>query len=419
MPIFQKIFGKNTSIWKLRLLMFLSVVGPGIITGTADNDAGGITTYSVVGAHFGYKMLWILIVITFMLYVTQEMGARLGIVTGQGLGDLIRERLGIRQAFYLICLVFIVNFSNVLADFAGVASVADIYHISRFIFVPIFSILIWYLIVKGNFNIVQNVFLTSCVLFFAYIINGFIAKPDLHEMIRGTVIPTIEMNKEYMFTAAALIGTTLTVWGQFFVQSYFVDKGVPKKHLRSAKLDVLFGAIWTDVGSYFMIISAAATLFVHNIRINDAADAALALGPLLGDFSKHLFAWGLLNASLLGIGVISLATAYAVAEVIGMERRINAGFKDAPLFYSIVGFCIFVCTLLVLIPRLPMVFILTASQALNTVLLPLIFFVILKMINDKKLMGVHVNSPLQNIISWVTIVSFTAVSFMMLYLNFF
>jgi Mn2+/Fe2+ NRAMP family transporter len=413
----QKIFGKNFSIWKLRALMFFSVVGPGIITGTADNDAGGITTYSVVGAHFGYKMLWILLFITLLLYVTQEMGARLGIVTGQGLGDLIRERLGIKLAFYLICLVFLVNFSNVLADVAGVASVADIYHIPRLFFVPVFTFLLWYLILKGNFNIIQNVFLTSCVLFFAYIINGFISKPDIPAMLHGSFVPSIEMSREYIFTATALIGTTLTVWGQFFVQSYFVDKGVTKKHIKSARLDVFFGALWTDVGSYFMIISAAATLFVNHIRIKDAVDAAIALEPLLGTFAKHLFAWGLLNASLLGVGVISLATAYAISEVLGAERKVNASFKDAPLFYSIVGFCIFVSTFLVFIPQLPMVFILTATQALNTMILPIIFFVILQMINDKKLMGEHANNLSQNILSWVAIISFSAISLVMLYLT--
>jgi Mn2+/Fe2+ NRAMP family transporter len=419
MPLMRKIFGRKMSPWMIRSLIFFSVIGPGVITGTADNDAGGIATYSVVGAHFGYKMLWILILITFLLYVTQEMGARLGIVTGQGLGDLMREKLGLKLAFNLICLVFLVNFTNVLADMAGVASVADIYHIPRLLFVPLCSFLLWLLIVKGDYKLIQNVFLTSCILFFAYIINGFLARPDLHAMVRGSVVPTLEFSREYMFTATALIGTTLTVWGQFFVQSYFVDKGVAKKHIGDAKLDVAFGALWTDIGSYFMIISAAATLFVHNIRINSAADAAVALEPFLGAFAKHLFAWGLLNASLLGIGVISLATAYAVTEVIGMERKISTTLKDAPLFYAIVGICIFASMFLVFIPHLPMVFIFTASQALNTILLPLIFIIILLFINDKKLMGQHINSVGQNIFAWIAIISFTAISAVMIYLTFF
>jgi Mn2+/Fe2+ NRAMP family transporter len=410
---------KNWSYWKIRLLVFLSVVGPGIITGTADNDAGGVATYSVAGAHFGYQMLWILILITFMLYVTQEMGMRLGVVTGKGLADLIRERFGLKFAFLLIILVFIANFSNILADVAGIASVADIYHIPRIIFVPIFSILIWTIILRGSFNFVQNIFLSSCLLFFCYIINGFIARPDIPAMIRGSLIPVLPMNREFIFTATALIGTTLTVWGQFFVQSYFVDKGVEKKHLKSARLDVAFGAFWTDFVAYFIIISCAATLYVKQIRIERAVDAALALGPLLGEFSKHLFAWGLLNASLLGVSVITMGTAYALTEVLGTERKVNASFEEAPLFYSIIGFCIFTCTLLVLIPNLPMIFILTASQALNTMCLPLIFFVMLKLINDKKLMGSNVNGPVFNGIAWLTIGSFTLISFMMLYLTFF
>ena len=410
---------KHWNYRKLRWLIFLSVVGPGIITGTADNDAGGVATYSIAGAHFGYRMLWILILITFMLYVTQEMGMRLGVVTGKGLGDLIREKFGLRFAIILIGLVFVANFTNILADVAGIASVADIYSIPRLIFVPIFSVLIYFIILRGSFNFVQNIFLTSCILFFCYVINGFIAKPDIPAMLQGSFIPYLPMNREFIFTAVALIGTTLTVWGQFFVQSYFVDKGVEKKHIKSARLDIFFGAFWTDFVAYFIIISCAATLYVKGIRIESAVDAAQALGPLLGEFAKHLFAWGLLNASLLGVCVITMGTAYALTEVLGTERKVNATFKEAPLFYSIIGFCIFVCTLLVLIPKFPMIFVLTASQALNTMILPIIFYVMLKLINDKKLMGNDVNGPIFNAVAWVTIISFTMISFTMLYLTFF
>jgi Mn2+/Fe2+ NRAMP family transporter len=227
------------------------------------------------------------------------------------------------------------------------------------------------------------------------------------------------MNREFIFTATALIGTTLTVWGQFFVQSYFVDKGIDKKNIRSARLDVLLGAFWTDFVAYFIIISCAATMFVKGIRIENAVDAAQALGPLLGEFAKHLFAWGLLNASLLGVCVISMGTAYAITEVLGTERKVNATFNEAPVFYSIIGFCILFSTLLVIIPNLPIIFILTASQALNTIILPFVFFVMLKLINDKKLMGSEVNSPIFNIVAWITIISFTLISFLMLYLIFF
>ncbi|OGC29432.1 hypothetical protein A2311_02135 [candidate division WOR-1 bacterium RIFOXYB2_FULL_48_7] len=412
-------FGRDWHYWRIRLLVFLSVVGPGIITGTADNDAGGVATYSIVGAHFGYQMLWILIVITGMLYVTQEMGMRLGVVTGKGLGDLIREKLGLRFAVILIALVFLTNFSNILADVAGIAAVADIYAIPRLIFVPIFVLLIWTVILRGSFNFVQNIFLTSCVLFFCYLINGFIARPDIPAMLRGSFIPTLPVNREYLFMATALIGTTLTVWGQFFVQSYFVDKGVGKRNLKNARLDIIFGAFWTDLVAYFIIISAAATLFVNGARVETAVDAAKALGPLLGEFAKHLFAWGLLNASLLGVCVITMGTAYAITEVLGTERKVNASFKEAPLFYSIIGFCLLACTIMVLIPSIPIMFILTASQALNTIVLPGIFIVILKLINDKKLMGPYANGPLTNFISWVTIVSFSAISLVMLYLTFF
>lgn len=410
---------KNLSYWKIRLLIFLSVVGPGIITGSADDDAGGIATYSIAGAHFGYKMLWILIIITFMLYVTQEMGARLGVVTGKGFGDLIRENIGLRFAIIITFFAFIANFTNVFADVAGIATVADIYSIPRVIFVPIFSAFMWYVIVKGNFRFVQNIFLTSCILFFCYIINGFISRPDIPAMIHGSFVPVLPLNRDFIFTATALIGTTLTVWGQIFIQSYFVDKGIDKKHVKSARLDVLFGAFWTDFVAYFIIISAAATLYARGLQINSAADAAIALGPLLGPVAKHLFAWGLLNASMLGACVISMSTAYIITEVLGMERRVNATFKEAPLFYLIIGFCIFVSTILVFIPHLPIIFILTASQALNTIVLPIIFIVMLKLINNKGIMGKYTNGPIMNLITWITIICFTSISTVMLYLTFF
>lgn len=410
---------KNWHHWRIRLLIFLSVIGPGIITGTADNDAGGVATYSVVGAHFGYRMLWLLFFVIIMLYVTQEMGMRLGVVTGKGLGDLIREKFGLRSAVGLMLLVFIANYSNILADVAGIASVADIYHFPRLFFVTFFAIVIWIVILRGSFNFVQNIFLTSSILFFCYVINGFIAKPDLGEIVRGSLIPHLPMNRDFIFTATAAIGTTLTVWGQFFIQSYFVDKGVEKKHLKSARMDILFGAFWTGFVAFFIIISCAATLYAKGIRIEQAADAALALGPLLGDFSKHLFAWGLLNASLLGVCVISMATAYAITEVLGTERKVNATFCEAPLFYFIIGFCVFSCAFLVQFPHLPIIPILIASQAINTMILPFIFFSMLKLINDKKLMGTHTNNRLVNVISWITIVSFSCISLLMLYLTFF
>ena len=415
----RKRFLTDSTYLRLRLAAFLSVVGPGIITGTADNDAGGIATYSVAGAHFGYQMLWMLIPISIMLYVTQEMGARLGIVTGKGLGDLIRERFGLRSAVIVAVLVFAVNFANVLADVAGIASVADIYRIPRVIFVTIFAIGIWYVLLKGTFNFVQNIFLTSSILFVCYIINGFIAKPDIPAVIRGSLLPSLRIERDFIFTATAMIGTTLTVWGQFFVQSYFVDKEVDKKDLKSARLDIFLGSLWVVFVAFFIFISAAATLYVKGIRIESAADAALALGPLLGPAAKHLFAWGLLNASMLGVSVISLATAYTLTEILGTERKVNASFRDAPLFYCIIGFCIFVSTLVIFFPQIPMIPLLIASQALNTLFLPLIFVVMLKLINDKQLMGPHVNGPIFNFIAWITIGGFTLISLLMLYLTFF
>ncbi|MFA4858717.1 MAG: divalent metal cation transporter [Candidatus Margulisiibacteriota bacterium] len=410
---------KHLSFWRVRLLLFFSILGPGIITGTADNDAGGIATYSIAGAHFGYQLLWLLILITFMLYVTQEMGARLGVVTGKGLGDLVRENFGLRLASLLMLLMFVANFANIFADVVGIAAVADIYSLPRMIFVPIMVALIWYIILKGSYNFVHNVFLSSCILFFCYIINGLIARPDVPAMLAGSVIPVVQFNREFIFTATALIGTTLTVWGQFFVQSYFVDKGVEKKDLKNARLDVFLGAFWTDFVAYFIIISAAATLFVNKIRIESATDAARALGPLLGPFAKHLFSWGLLNASMLGVSVIAMGTAYAITEILGTERKVNASFREAPLFYSIIGFCLLASVLLLFIPQLPVMLILTASQALNTVLLPVIFVALIKLLNDKKLMGNYVNNLASNVVAWITVIFFTLISLTMLFLMLF
>jgi Mn2+/Fe2+ NRAMP family transporter len=287
------------------------------------------------------------------------------------------------------------------------------------IFVPVFAVFMWYVIERGNFKFVQNIFLTSCILFFCYIINGFIARPDIPAMIKGSFIPTLPMEKNFIFTATALIGTTLTVWGQIFIQSFFVDKGVDKRHIKSARIDVAFGAFWTDFIAYFIIISAASTMFVKGIRINNTLDAAVALGPLLGPMAKHLFAWGLLNASLLGACVISMSTAYIITEVLGVERRVNATFREAPIFYSIIGFCIFTSAILVFIPNFPIIAVFTASQALNTMILPVIFIILLRLINDKSLMGQYTNNMFANIITVVTIISFTVISLIMLYLMFF
>jgi Mn2+/Fe2+ NRAMP family transporter len=403
---------------KFKLLIILSVIGPGIITGTADNDAGGIATYSIAGASFGYKMLWILFVITFILAITQEMGARLGLVTGKGLAALIRENFSLRMTTFVVIVTFLANWANILAEYAGISAVADIYGVPRYIAVSLAALTIWLVIYKGSFKIVQKVFLTSSFLFFAYIIAGMMANPDWGQAVRGTFIPEVEMTPDFFYTAVALIGTTITAWGQFFVQSYFVDKGVASEHLKYSRWDVFMGSFWTNFVAFFIIVATAATLFKVGIRIEDAGQAAMALEPLAGTFAKHLFAWGLLNASLLGLAVVSMTSSYIVTEAFGWEGRVDLK-KESNVYYKILTFCVFSTALAILIPGLPLVPIMLGSQMLNTFVLPILFVAILILLNKEGLMGKHKNGLLMNIISITSVIFIVGMASTLIYMTFF
>ncbi len=388
---------------KIKLLLVLSVIGPGIIAGTADNDAGGIATYSVAGASFGYKMLWILFLITFILAITQEMGARLGLVTGKGLAALIRENFGIKITTFVVILTFVTNWANILAEYAGISTVADIYGVPRYVAVPLTAVFTWFVVYKGSFKLVQKVFLTSSLLFLAYIFAGFLAHPDWSLAMHSTFVPQIEWTKEFFYLAVALIGTTITAWGQFFVQSYFVDKGVAAEHLKYSRWDVFFGSFWTNFVAFFIVIATAGTLYKMGIKIEDAGQAAIALEPLAGVFAKHLFAWGLLNASLLGLAIVSMTSSYVVTEAFGWEGRVDLK-KESPVFYKLLGFCIFSTAAAILIPKLPMVSILVGSQMLNTFVLPILLIALLILLNRRSLMGDFKNTLFMNIISVLCIV---------------
>jgi NRAMP (natural resistance-associated macrophage protein)-like metal ion transporter len=403
---------------KYKWLIILSVVGPGIITGTADNDAGGIATYSIAGASFGYKMLWILFIITFILALTQEMGARLGLVTGKGLAALIRENFSIKITTFVVINVFLANMANILAEYAGISSVADIYGVPRYVAVPIAALLIWWVIYKGSFKIVQKVFLTSSLLFFAYIIAGFMAHPDWGSAAKGMFVPQVEMTQDFFYTAVALIGTTITAWGQFFVQSYFVDKGVASENLKYSRWDVFAGSFWTNFVAFFIVVATAATLYKAGIRIEDAGQAAIALEPLAGTFAKHLFAWGLLNASLLGLAVVSMTSSYIVTEAFGWEGRVNLK-KESPAFYQLLTFCIFSAAFAILIPGMPLVPIMLGSQMLNTFVLPVLFVAILILLNKEEVMGKHKNNLAMNIVSWLSVAFIFSMSCLLLYMTFF
>ena len=388
----------------VKALFFFSVVGPGIISANADNDAGGITTYSVVGAHFGTKMLWVLLLITFSLAITQEMGVRIGLVTRQGLGGLIREHFGVRWTAFAMLALLVANLGTITAEFAGIAASFSIFDIGKYWSVPLAALSVWFVLYKGSFKTTQKIFLIFSAFYIVYIINGFIVEPDFVQAAKDMVTPTIEWTAPFLLTMIALIGTTITPWGQFFIQSYVVDKGLNIKHYRAEKGEVFLGAFITDIVSFFIIISTAATLYKHGVRIENAADAALALRPLAGDMAQYLFAFGLFSASMLGAFILPVATAYAFCEAFGWESGFNTTWENGKTFYSIILIAIILPALIVLIPKVSLIKIMVWSQDINGILLPFILIVVMKIINNKKIMGEHVNKLVGNIISWATII---------------
>lgn len=408
---------KSKHFW-VKLAFFFSVIGPGIIAANADNDAGGISTYSIVGAHFGVKMLWVLFLITFSLAVTQEMGVRIGLVTRQGLGGVIRENFGLKWTALAMLAMLVANLGTITAEFAGIASSFEIFGISKFISVPLGALIVWLVLYKGSFKTAQKIFLLFSTFYIVYIINGFVVKPDFGEALKSLVVPTIEWSAPFLLAMIALIGTTITPWGQFFIQSYVVDKGLDLKHYKIEKAEVFLGALITNVVSFFIIISTAATLYKYGIDIKSAKDAALGLVPLAGKFAQGLFAFGLFSASMLGAFILPVATAYAVCEAFGWEYGFNTNWQSGKIFYSIILATIIIPASLVLFP-INQIKIMLISQDINGILLPIILIFVMKIINSKKIMGEHVNKPLGNIIAWLTIIGIIAASMMLFFSVFF
>jgi len=395
----RKIFKK---FW-FKLILIFGVIGPGIIAANADNDAGGITTYSAVGAHYGLKMLWVLLLVTVSLAITQEMGVRIGLVTRQGLGGVIRENFGVRWTSFAMLLMFVANIGTVTAEFAGVAAAFSIIGVSKYIAVPLAALAVWFILYKGSFKTTQKIFLVFSAFYIVYIINGFIVRPDFNAALVSLVTPTIEWTTPFLLTMIALIGTTITPWGQFFIQSYVVDKGLDIKHYKLEKAEVFFGAFLTDLVSFFIIISTAATLYKYGIDITDAKDAAVALRPLAGNLAQFLFAFGLFAASMLGAFILPTATAYSLCEAFGWESGFNTTWRTGRTFYIIILLSIFIPAAFVLIPKLPLVKIMIWSQDINGILLPFILIFVMKIINNKRIMGEYVNKPVGNVIAWLTI----------------
>jgi len=386
-----------------RILIFLAIMGPGIITACADNDAGGITTYSVAGAHFGYSMLWMLFLITIALAVVQEMCARMGAVTGKGLSDLIRENFGVRWTMFAMVILFIANLFTIIADFAGIAASGEIFGISRFISVPFMAAIIWFTVLRGSYKIVERVFLGFCLAQFAYIFSGFMAHPDWSLALRHTLVPSFRMDAHYVLIFIGVIGTTITPWMQFYIQSSIRDKGITVKQYKYERLEVLFGALLTDFVSFFIIVACAATLYKYGIRIETARDAAVALGPLAGEYAEVLFAFGLFGASTLTASIVSLSSSYAICEAFGWESGINKNFREAPVFYGLYTFLIIVGAGAVLWPKLSLILVMLLSQEINGILLPFILVFMLVLINNKRIMGREVNTPVYNVIAWAVV----------------
>jgi len=389
--------------WK-QMVIFLSIMGPGIITSNVDNDAGGITTYSLAGAHFGYAFLWALIPITLALIVVQDMAARMGVVTGKGLSDLIRERFGVKTTFYVLLALFLANLGNIIANFAGIASALEILNIKRQIVVPLAAIFIWLLAVKGNYRSVEKVFLGASAFYITYILTGFMVEPEWGKVEGGFLNPKVSFDPASLSMLLALIGTTIAPWMQFYLQSSIVEKNIKIRDYKHSRLDVILGSIIVSVVVFFIIMVCASTLFKNGIRIETAKDAALALQPLVGKYCTLLFSFGLLNASLFAASIIPLSTAYTICEGMGWEEGVNKKFSEAPQFFGLYTLLIAVGAIAILSPRIPLIPIMYISQVINGILLPLILIFMLMLINNPKIMGKYTNSKFYNYVTILLII---------------
>ncbi|GFO56431.1 Mn transporter [Geomonas sp. Red276] len=389
---------------KKNIMLFFSVLGPGLITANVDNDAGGIATYSVTGASFGYTLLWTLIPITVALIVVQEMCARMGVVSGKTLADMIRENFGVKVTAYLMLFLLLGNLGNTVAEFAGWAAAMEIFGVSKYISVPIGALVVWWLIVKGSYKFVEKVFLFACTVYFTYVISAVLAKPSWGEIMVATVTPSFQLKPSYLMMVIGVVGTTIAPWMQFYMQSAVVEKGVRIKDYAACKFDVIFGCIMTDVVAFFIIVACGATLFVHGDKIADAKDAAVSLAPLAGKYASSLFAIGLANASLFAASILPLSTAYCVCEAMGWESGVDHDFESAPQFMWLYTGLIVVGALIILIPNAPLIAIMLLSQVVNGAMLPFVLIFMLILINKKELMGEYVNSKSFNIISWITVI---------------
>lgn len=414
----DKVKNNQKSMWK-KFVILLGIVGPGLITANIDNDAGGIATYSLAGAQTGYRLLWVLFPITVALIMVQEMSARMGIVSGKGLADLIRERFGLKITFYSLIFLVIADLGNTMAEFAGIASAGEIFGISKYLTVPGCALFVWFLIFKGDYKLVERVFLAGCTVFLAYIVSGFIIGPDWALVAKAVLVPKpSEMSPKDLPVVVGLIGTSITPWMQFYIQSAVVEKGIAIKHLWHSKVDVIVGCLCMFLVTLFIVVCCAATMHASGVTINSAKDAALALKPLAGEYSSILFAVGLFNASIFAAALLPLATSYYVCEGMGWESGVDKTFKEAPNFFIIFTTLVVLGAALVLIPNINLFNVLIWSQVINGILIPLILVFIINLCNDPDVMGEYTNSIFYNIFCYGIVILMFGANAAMLYYEF-
>jgi NRAMP (natural resistance-associated macrophage protein)-like metal ion transporter len=404
--------------WKSRLVLLLAVIGPGFITANVDNDAGGIFTYSQAGAQFGYSLLWTMIPITIALIVVQEMASRLGAVTGKGLSDLIREEFGFRLTFIVMVTLVVTNFGNVVAEFAGIASSLELFGLSKYVVVPAAAFVVWLLVVRGTYDSIEKIFLTASLFYVTYIVAGFLAHPDWKAAAFATVTRPEAAgirNYGYLYMVIGLVGTTIAPWMQFYLQASIVEKGITARQYAASRWDVILGCVFTDIVAWFIIVACAATLYANGHHdIASGADAAQALRPLAGEYAYLLFAAGLFNASLFAASILPISTAYAVCEGLGFESGLDKKFREAPVFYWLYTVLIVLGAAVLLVPRLPLVYVSVLSQVANGVVLPLVLVFMLLLTNDKELMGTYTNSRRFNAIAWATAIVMVVLTLLMM-----
>ncbi len=402
------------SVSDYRFYAYLAILGPGIIAASSGNEASGIATYSSAGAEYGYSLLWSFIPMTICFIVAQETCVRMGVVTGQGLADLIREQFGVRWTALVMLALLVANTGIIIAEFVGIAQAAELLGISRYIAVPITALFVWWLVVRGTPKRVEQAFLLMSLVFLTYIISAFMAKPDWGAVAKELVTPSFRIDSAYLFTVVALIGTTITPFMQVFVQSSVVEKGLDKDDLPHARADAIIGVIFANVVAAFIVIASAATLYSSGVELEDAADAALALAPAVGEYAVYLFAIGLFGASMLAMGVLPLATAYSLSEALGFEKGLSRTFREAPIFLGIFSALIVIGSVVALIPGIPQIPLLILTQCINGLLLPVIMIAIVKLANNEEIMGEHKNTLFLNILAWSVTAVVSALSLLLI-----